>query len=77
MDKNSPMTSVPTVVPTKGKYTFYLIDVDNGVVVAIWEQDEPVHSVESVKKAANLAATTGRRYSIARNTIFIRPPKRS
>lgn len=58
----------------RGEYTYFLIDIDQGVVVGLWKSSEPTHSVTSVKKAAELARETGRRYSIAQSRIQIEPP---
>jgi hypothetical protein len=58
----------------QGEYTYFLIDIDQGVVVGVWKSGNPFHTPDYVKKAAELARETGRRYSISKSMIQIEPP---
>lgn len=67
--------SLAPIVPAIGKRTFFLIDLDQGVVVGVWASDEDTHSPNKVKEVARIASETGHRYTIAKSTIFIEPPR--
>lgn len=65
--------SVAPIVPAVGRRTFFLIDLDQGLVVGVWASDEDTHTPDKVKEAAKIAQETGRRHTIAKSTIFLDP----
>jgi hypothetical protein len=55
--------------PPKGRYTFFAIDVDKGVVVGIWKSDDPVPSSATIREATQLIRETRHRLAITRAII--------
>lgn len=69
------MSQVP-IIPAVGKYTYFLIDLDRGIVVGVWASESDSHTPDILQEARNIARETGRRHTIAKSTIFVEPHPR-
>lgn len=63
------------IIPAVGKYTYFLIDLDRGIVVGVWASESDSHTPDILHEASKIARETGRRHTIAKSTIFIDPNK--